>query len=108
MLDFTPDYSYSLFYYYYVFLDTEKYLADQLFINHRVKVNFGEEFIKEGTPYRFICCKIRKKDEVQFIAALGEMDNKALLLGYEEYSKYCGIFDEMLAEKIEDVQRTTD
>lgn len=94
---------FSLFFNNYIFLDTEKYLADQLFINHKVRVHFGVEFTKEETPYRFICCKIRKKDEQRFIDALGEMNNKALLLGYEDYAKYCGIFDEMLgglAEKM--------
>lgn len=81
---------FSLFFYDYIFLDTDKYMADQLFINHCVRVKFGSEFIKAGTPYRFICCRIKKKDEQQFLAALNEMDKKAILLGYHEYEKYCG------------------
>lgn len=83
--------SFSLLFHNYIFLDTVDYLADQLFINHKVKVHFGKEFAKEGTPYRFICCKIRKKDEGKFLDALGNMKAKALLLGYEDYDKYCGI-----------------
>ena len=33
----------SLFYSYFVFLDTDAYLADQLFIKHQVRVHFCEE-----------------------------------------------------------------
>lgn len=83
---------FSLFFYHYIFLDTEKYLADSLFIKHRVRVDFGDEFAKDASPYRFIFCKIKKKDEEQFLDALNEMDNKAMLLGYHEYPKYCNIF----------------
>ena len=32
-----------LIYQRFVFLDTEDYLADQLFIRHRVRVRFGDE-----------------------------------------------------------------
>ena len=88
---------FSLFFSYYVFLDTERHLADQLFIHHKVKVYFKEEFAKKGSPYRLIYCKIRKKEEQPFIAALGEMDKKTLLLGYTEYEEYCDIFQKISA-----------
>ncbi len=36
----------SLFYNYFAFLDTDAYLADQLFIKHQVRVHFCEEYVR--------------------------------------------------------------
>ena len=41
----------SLFYHYYAFLDTEEYLADQLFIKHQVRVHFREEYARKDSQY---------------------------------------------------------
>ena len=41
-----------LIYQRFVFLDTEDYLADQLFIRHRVRVRFGDEYVHPEHPYR--------------------------------------------------------
>lgn len=86
---------FSLFFYYYIFLDTDRYMAEQLFIKHGINVKFGSEFVREDTPYRFICCKIKKRAEQQFLDALKEMDTKAVLLGYHEYDKYCNALSEI-------------
>lgn len=83
----------SLFNYHYVFVDTEKYLADQLFIKHKVKVKFGPEFVQDANEYRFIICKIKKKDNEAFLLALSEMRSKSILRGYKEYDKYCELLD---------------
>lgn len=56
----------SFFKFQYVFLDSEDYLADQLFIKYKVTVDFGDEYVKENSPYHVIFCKIRKRDEKSF------------------------------------------
>lgn len=79
---------FSLLYYHYAYLDTKDYLADQLFVNNKVKVRFGREY--EKGEYRIIFCKIRKRDNMSFLAALSEMADKAALMGetvYEEFVK---------------------
>ena len=53
-------------YTYYLFFDTTPYLADQIFIRHEIRVRFGKEFVKEGSPYRGILCCVRKKDAPVF------------------------------------------
>ena len=58
----------SFFKFQYVFLDSEDYLADQLF------------------------CKIRKRDEKKFLDALSEMYDKMLLMGYKDYQEVCDNF----------------
>ena len=35
---------FSIFYTYYAFIDSQDYLADQLFVKHKVKVDFGKEY----------------------------------------------------------------
>ncbi len=79
----------SLLYYHYAFIDTEKYFADQLFIKNKVNVSFGKEYKRENSPYIIIFCKIKKKDEKNFLTALSELKNKMILLGYIDYEKVC-------------------
>ena len=74
------------------FLDSEDYLADQLFIKYKVTVDFGDEYVKENSPYHVIFCKIRKRDEKKFLDALSEMYDKMLLMGYKDYQEVCDNF----------------
>lgn len=84
----------------YVFLDCDEYLADQLFIKHKVPVKFGGEFVRDGSRYRIISCKIRKKYEKSFLDALSEMYNKMILRGYEDYQEFCENVNAVLTEAI--------
>lgn len=51
---------FSIFYTYYAFIDSQDYLADQLFVKHKVKVDFGKEYCHKGSNYLVIFCKVRK------------------------------------------------
>ena len=82
----------SFFKFQYVFLDSEDYLADQLFIKYKVTVDFGDEYVKENSPYHVIFCKIRKRDEKKLLDALSEMYDKMLLMGYKDYQEVCDNF----------------
>lgn len=90
--------TYSPFSYSYVFLDCNEYLADQLFIKHKVPVKFGGEFVRDDSKYRIISCKIRKKYEKSFLNALSEMYNKMILRGYGDYQEFCEIFNAKMME----------
>ena len=82
----------------YVFLDCDEYLADQLFIKHKVSVKCGGEFVRDDSRYRIISCKIRKKYEQSFLKALSEMYNKMILRGYGDYQEFCENFNAIMAE----------
>ena len=69
----------SFFKFQYVFLDSEDYLADQLFIKYKVTVDFGDEYVRE-------------RDEKKFLDALSEMYDKMLLMGYKDYQEVCDNF----------------
>jgi len=73
-------------------IDTPEYLADSLFIQEQVRVDFGKEYRKEDSAYVMIFCKIRKKDENKFLKALGRLENKMLLMGYRDYRNFCRDF----------------
>ena len=63
---------FSLLNAHYAFVDTEEYLADQLFVQHRVRVNFGSEYSSSEHKYRIIMCSCRKKDVPAFEEAIQE------------------------------------
>jgi len=82
---YVPIRRYSLRYSYYFYFDTKEYLADQLFIRHKVRVWYGKEFARPDSPYRFIFCHVRKQDVPEFLAALEELKKSMLICGYTDY-----------------------
>lgn len=79
----------SLLYYHYCFVDTNEYLADGIFYKNRITVRFGAEFVREGASYRFIFCKIYKKDRNIFLQSMEELKKKMLLTGNVDYECFC-------------------
>ena len=82
-----------LFFHQFFFLDTEDYLADQLFIRHKVRVWFRGEYARPDHPYRFICCFVRRKDKQRFLDALSELPDKMAILGHTDYDAFCEKWD---------------
>ena len=80
---------FSLFYNYFIIFDTKDYLADQLFIRHKVCVWFGNEYTQQGFPYLAILCRCRKCDTDAFLSAVSSLPHKMLLCGYSDYLTQC-------------------
>ena len=76
---------FSLRYDYFVFFDDSRYLADQLFIEHEVRVWFDREYAKAGSPYLAVFCHVRKKDVPEFLAALEDLKKSMMLCGHPNY-----------------------
>lgn len=72
---------------YFMFFDTTPYLADQLFIRHKVRVWFDREYAREGSPYIAIFCHVKKKDVPRFLAALEDLKKSMILCGHPDYEK---------------------
>lgn len=90
---------FSLLNTYFMFFDTEEYLADILFIRQRITVKFRDEYKTPDSPYVAIFCSVRKKDEDKFIEALRDLPDKMTLFGYTDYLSVCtGFFDQIKAE----------
>ena len=88
---------FSLFNNLYAYVDTKDYLADQLFINEKMRVNFNRgEFRRGNEKYVIIMCKIRKKDKAKFEAVMEKLKTKMLLLDNNDYMEYCeNLWNEM-------------
>ena len=80
---------FSLRFSFYAIIDTEDYLADQLFAWEHVRIWLGHEFLSPDSPYRVIFCKCRKKDAEGFERAMEALPNKMLLCGHRDYITYC-------------------
>ncbi|SFQ51621.1 hypothetical protein SAMN02910358_02601 [Lachnospiraceae bacterium XBB1006] len=89
--------NFSLFKVWYAFIDTKDHLADQLFIRHKVRVYFIEDYQYPDADYQVIICKVKRKDEKEFLVALRELAAKMLLCGHSDYE----VFSELLIEKLE-------
>lgn len=96
---------FSLFFRYYAFVDTEEYLADQLFTQEKIRVRFSWECHRADSNYCIVFCKIRKCDEQAFLAALQKLQAKMLLYGYTDYPDFCHKFQKILqkCQKGEDI-----
>ena len=70
-----------------MFFDTVPYLADQLFIRHRVRVWFDQEYAKKDSPYIAVLYHVRKKDVPQFLDALEDLKKSMLLCGHPDYER---------------------
>lgn len=79
----------SLLFNYYAYFDDTNYRADQLFIDHKVRVFFGDEFRHAFSNYCIIFCKVFKKDSEEFEKALSELPKKMLLCGHNDFVEYC-------------------
>ena len=82
----------SLRYAYFLFFDTTPYLADRLFIRHKVRVWFDREYAKDGFPYLAVLCHVRKKDVPSFLAALEDLMRSMALCGHPHYAAEVSAF----------------
>lgn len=87
--NFIPIDKFSFRYKYFFYIDTKRYLADALFIKHKVRVWFKQEYSKENNEFVLIFCKVRKTDAEKFTTAVEELKNKMILLGYYNYQEFC-------------------
>lgn len=79
-----------------MYFDTIPYLADELFIRHKVRVWVKKEWAKEGFPYHAIMCRVKKKDVPKFLAALEDLKKSMLICEHADYEENVSAFlDEM-------------
>ena len=89
---------FSLFYRYYMFIDTKEHLADRMFIQRGIRVYFQKEYMKDNCDYVIMFCKVSKRREDQFIRILSEIQGKALLMGNRDYIEFCRKLKQSMTE----------
>ena len=77
-------------YSYFMYFDKQPYLADQIFVRHKIRVWFDEELRRQGWPYVSVMCHVRKGDVQAFFDALEELKTAMLICGYKDYEKEIG------------------
>lgn len=98
--NYVPIKKISIRYKYFCFIDAKEYLADELFIKHKIRVWFQKEAQKPDSDFVFIFCKVKKRDTNSFLKSLEELKRKMILLGYSYYEFFCeDFFKKFLAEK---------
>ena len=89
---------FSLLYYYFMYIDTKDYLADDLFINENINVKYRGEFRRKDEKYIIVECKVRKNSVNKFLEIMEKFKNKMLLFGYNDYEKFCNEIFKYLKE----------
>ena len=79
----------SFRYQYVCYIDTKGYLADAIFIKHKIRVWFLKDACKPDADYIFVICKVKKGDINAFLEAMQELENKMILLGRSDYQTFC-------------------
>lgn len=72
----------------FAYIDTNEFLADQIFINRKLPVKFLSHFGRKDSKYIIVFCKVKKKDKEKFLQALKELSNKMLLMGHTDYELF--------------------
>lgn len=81
--------SYSPFRREYIYVDVPEYYADQLLIEHRVHIRFGDEFAHPEFGYRLITCFVRRWERKAFETAMNELIDKMTENGKSDYLNFC-------------------
>lgn len=89
---------FSVFSVHYAYVDNGSYLADQLFVQNRVRVRFKGEMRREDSHYCIIFCKVLKQDAKRFEEALARLKDKMLVLGHKDYQDECAEIEKIIEE----------
>lgn len=90
----------SLFYDMYMYADTADHLAEQVFIQRKLRIRFKGDYQKEGEKYRLVLCKAPKKRHDDFLACMKDLNRKMLLLGHVDYDDFCEQIQNMIFSHI--------
>ena len=82
----------------YAYMDLDRYLADDIFLEKEIEVKFLREMARGASPYRIVICKIKREDGEAFEEALKLLEDKILLLGHSDYLAVCAELEKQLEE----------
>ena len=85
---------YSLIKSCYAYVDVSEYLADDIFYNKKINVDYLHEFSHPEHGYRIIICNILKWQEKKFTCAMEELKDKMLICGHGDYLEFCKKLEE--------------
>ena len=90
---------FSLRYAYFLFLTQRCTLLTSCSPDTKVRVWFESEYTKEGSPYRAILCRVRKRDVPEFLAALEELKRRCCSAGISTMFEVSAFMDAVERER---------
>lgn len=78
----------TLFYTYYAILDDSFSLANLRLMKYRIKVKFTDAYARPGAKYVMHICRVRKRDEEDFLTVMEELPDLMKQCGYTDYEEY--------------------
>ena len=89
---------FSVFSVHYAYVDNGSYIADQLFMQNKVRVRFKGEMRRKDSQYCIIFCKVLKQDVKRFEESLERLKDKMLVLGHKDYQDECAEIEKIIEE----------
>ena len=80
----------------YAYIDFNKYLADEIFLEKNIEVKFIREMERADSPYRIVFCKVKREDAERLEEAFKILGDKMLLLGHADYLVVCSELEKQL------------
>lgn len=72
----------------YFFVDVEGFLADNIFIDNKLRVTFNGDYgHHDYKGFRIVDCSFPRWKEKKFLMCLDKLNNKAILSGFANYTK---------------------
>ena len=76
-------------YHEFVYVDTENYLADDIFATNKIPVKFKGDYKHDDKKYVLVHCKVKPKYIDEFLNSLGELKNEMFHNGFADYDMFC-------------------
>ena len=76
-------------YHEFVYVDTENYLADDIFATNKIPVKFKGDYKHDDKKYVLVHCKVKPKYIDEFLNSLVELKNEMFRNGFADYDMFC-------------------
>ena len=80
----------TLFHVYYAVIDDQLSMANFLCIRYRIKAKVLGSYARPGSKYAIHILRVRRRDEVDFEAAMFDLPSIMQEAGHDDYELYCG------------------
>lgn len=78
----------GLFFDYYAYVDTDRHLAENIFIQEGMRVRFDGELRNSDNSYRIVLCRVRKRDSEKFACSMEKLYNKMIIMRYTDIEEF--------------------
>ena len=78
----------SMLFNYYAYVDTEEFLADDIFMKENMKVCREKVGKQEDSEYVVVICKVLKTDKDKFRMVMKDLYYKMIVLGHTKHATF--------------------